>query len=228
MRNSRPLFRSILLLLVCVGGSDVFAQTTAQEDTKPQAEQSVKPGINAKFKNADLDVSEWLGRFEIESREVYAGKERVLAICNIEPGARVADIGAGTGFYSRLFADAVGENGWVFSVDIVPNFLKHINEKAAQANVTNLTAVLCSDRAIALPANSIDMVFVCDTYHHFEYPKSTLASIYRALKPGGTMVLIDFERIVGESREFVIGHVRAGKEVFKPRSLMLDFASSKK
>ena len=52
-------------------------------------------------------------------------------------------------------------------------------------------------------------------YHHFEFPKSILASIHRALKPGGMLVLIDFNRIPGESREFIMGHVRAGKEVFK-------------
>ena len=182
-----------------------------------------KPGINDRFKAAELDVGEWLARFEIESREVYAARERVLEICEIKPGDTVADIGAGTGFYSRLFAQAVGKTGTVFSVDIASDFLKDINEQAAAEGITNITSVLCTDRTVVLPPNSVDVAFVCDTYHHFEHPESTLASIHRALKPGGTLVVIDFERIIGKSRDFVIGHVRAGKDVFQSEIIQAGF-----
>ena len=65
-----------------------------------------------------------------------------------------------------------------------------------------------------LPPKSVDLVFICDTYHHFEFPFKTLASIHEALRPGGQLVLIDFHRIEGKSREWVLGHVRAGQEVF--------------
>ena len=85
-------------------------------------QSSVKPGINDRFLDPQLDVSEWIGRFEIESREVYAARERVLSICAIKPGDTVADIGAGTGFYSRLFSAAVGEQGSVYAVDVSPKF----------------------------------------------------------------------------------------------------------
>lgn len=190
--------------------SALFAQDSNVVDAT-----SVKPGINDKFVDPDLDVSEWLGRFEIESREVYGARERVLDACGIKAGMSVADVGAGTGFYSRLFADAVGETGWVYSVDISPRFLEHINKQAQDDQIGNMTSVLCSDRSVKLPPNSVDIVFICDTYHHFEFPDKTLASIHRALKPGGTLVLIDFERIPGVSREYLLGHVRAGKEVFQ-------------
>ena len=176
---------------------------------------SVEPGINDRFVDPALDINEWIGRFEIESREVYSARLRVLKACEVRPGFRVADIGAGTGFYSRLFAEAAGEEGWVYAIDISPKFLEHINREVQQAGVSNLTSVLGSDRSIRLPPNSIDVAFICDTYHHFEHPESTLASIQRALKPGGMLVVIDFNRIPGKSREFIIGHVRAGKEVFQ-------------
>lgn len=201
---------AVLLLTMIAMNSLSLAQ-----DSKPGTESSVKPGINTRFLDPELDVSEWLGRFEIESREVYAARNRVIDACGIKAGMKVADVGAGTGFYSRLFASEVGDTGWVYAVDIVPKFLQHINQKAQEDNVSNLTGVLCTDRSIRLPASSVDVVFICDTYHHFEYPKSTLASIHSALKPGGTLVVIDFDRIPGESREFILGHVRAGKEVFR-------------
>lgn len=205
------MFRLPFLYLICLSHTSVlFAQTTP--DVAPE---SVKPGINDRFLDPELDVSEWLGRFEIESREVYGARERVLDVCDIKPGDTVADIGAGTGFYSRLFANAAGDQGWVYSVDISANFLQHINKQAAENNVKNITSVLCSDRSVCLPANSIDRAFICDTYHHFEYPEDTLASLYKALKPGATLIVIDFNRIPGKTREFLMGHVRAGKEVFQ-------------
>jgi ubiquinone/menaquinone biosynthesis C-methylase UbiE len=218
------MFRFLLVLVlgyIVVGtqahlvAQDTADATVAEASAPGGTEASVKPGINDRFLDRELDVSQWLGRFEIESREVYSGRETVLDACAIKAGFTVADIGAGTGFYSRLFASAVGGEGWVYAVDISPRFLEHVNAKSQEDKVTNITSVLCSDRSVRLPPNSVDVVFICDTYHHFEFPQSTLASIHRALKPGGTLVVIDFERIPGESREFIIGHVRAGKEVFQ-------------
>jgi predicted methyltransferase len=58
----------------------------------------------------------------------------------------------------------------------------------------------------------VDVAFVCDTYHHFEYPFTTLASIHAALRPGGELIIVDFKRIEGESREWVMDHVRAGQD----------------
>ena len=69
--------------------------------------------------------------------------------------------------------------------------------------------------SVALPAASVDLAFVCDTYHHFEYPRSTLASLYAAIRPGGSLVILDFERVPGKSDDWVLEHVRAGKEVFR-------------
>lgn len=209
---------ALLLLLVWISSAnaqDTLVQSESAEAKTKQQEKSVKPGINDNFLDPELDVSEWLGRFEIESREVYAGRERVLDAIGLKPGQSIADIGAGTGFYSRLFASEVGDQGWVYAVDISSRFLAHINKQSEEDRVPNLTSVLGTGRSVRLPPSSVDVVFICDTYHHFEFPKSTLASIHRALKPGGMLVLIDFNRIPGESREFIMGHVRAGKEVFK-------------
>lgn len=213
----------IVLLLTCTNISNSLAQDatdspaveSAKTDVVENADAAVKSGINDRFIDPELDVSQWLARFEIESREVYSARETVLDACAIKPGFTVADIGAGTGFYSRLFASAVGEEGWVYAVDISARFLEHINRKSQEDEVSHVTSVLCTDRSVRLPPNSVDVVFICDTYHHFEFPQATLGSIHQALKPGGTLVVIDFERIPGESREFIIGHVRAGKEVFQ-------------
>jgi len=182
----------------------------------PAAEPAgADPKINRKFLDPSLDVAEWLQKFEVESREVFDAREAVLEACRIEPGMRVADVGAGTGLYTRLFAETVGEDGWVFAVDISPRFVGHIQERAAQEGHENITAVLCPQHSVSLPPGSIDLAFLCDTYHHFEAPAKSLASLHRALRPGGSLIVIDFHRIEGESSEWLLGHVRAGQEVFR-------------
>ena len=178
-------------------------------------EQSVRPGINKGYKSSDLDVAKMVERFELESREIYLLQEKIVASCEIKPGDIVADVGAGTGLFSRLFSDAVGETGWVYAVDIAPRMVGHIVQEATKQGQQNVTGVVCPENSVSLPPNSVDLVFICDTYHHFEYPKSSLASIKRALRPGGRLVVIDFERIEGRSREWLLNHVRAGKETFR-------------
>ncbi|MCS6863460.1 MAG: methyltransferase domain-containing protein [Gemmataceae bacterium] len=175
-------------------------------------EKSVKPGINDPFKNPD--VAKYVKTFEGESREVYANRDKIIAECQVRPGMVVADVGAGTGLFTRLFAKAVGPQGQVIAVDISEKFLEHIQKSCQEAKITNVKTWKCSETSTELPAHSVDLVFICDTYHHFEYPYRTMQSIHQALKPGGRVVLIDFHRIPGKSSDFILGHVRAGQEVF--------------
>lgn len=179
------------------------------------AEESVRPGINEKFLDPELKVDDWLKRFEVESREVFDAREAVLDACGVKPGMHVADIGAGTGLYTRLFAEAVGPEGAVYAVEINPNFLTHIQARARQEKHRNIVTVLCPEDSVGLPPNSLDLAFICDVYHHFEYPISSMTSLHRAMKPGGRVIVIDFVRIEGESSDWVMGHVRAGEEVFR-------------
>ncbi len=219
--ESMKYLRVASLCLAVLASVHLPGRALAQDD-QPQigaagsnAADPVSPGINDRFVDPELDVAEWLGRFEIESREVYSARDAVLKACRIEPGDGVADVGAGTGFYSRLFAKAVGSKGQVFAVDIAPRFIEHVAAKSREEGIHNLTTVLCTDRSTGLAPQCVDLVFTCDTYHHFEHPESTLASIAAALKPDGDLVVVDFERIPGKSREFILGHVRAGKEVVR-------------
>jgi ubiquinone/menaquinone biosynthesis C-methylase UbiE len=173
-------------------------------------ELSVKPGINDSFKNPD--VERFKNTFEGESREVYQWREQIVAACRTRPGMVVADIGAGTGLYTRLFARTVGERGQVLAVDIAPKFLEHIQKTARESGLKNVTPVLCNEDQVDLPPASVDLAFICDTYHHFEFPYRTLTSLHRAIKPGGRLVIVDFKRIEGVSSEWTLSHVRAGQE----------------
>jgi ubiquinone/menaquinone biosynthesis C-methylase UbiE len=206
------MFRSVLVVLFALG-----CLAAAQE-------KSVKPGINDPFK--DPDVKDFLGKFEGESREVYAKRDRIVAACGLKPGMAVADIGAGTGLFTRLFAQAVGADGRVFAADIAPKFLEHVRDTSRKAGLGNVTPVLCNPDSVDLPAGSVDLAFVCDTYHHFEFPARTLASLHRAVRPGGRLVVVDFVRTPGESSDWVLSHVRAGQEVVENEITAAGFEKS--
>jgi predicted methyltransferase len=200
-RSTCWLVRALMVLVFI----PVVHPVTAQE-------KSVRPGINQPFENPD--VKEFVGKFEVESREVYAQRQEIVAACKLKPGMAVADIGAGTGLFTRLFASAVGPHGKVYAVDIASRFIRHIEKTCKQQGLTNVVGVVRQPDSVGLAPNSIDLAFICDTYHHFEFPYRTMASVHRALRPGGQLVLIDFHRIEGKSPNWVLGHVRAGQEVF--------------
>jgi len=191
----------------------LFAACSAPAQQQPEA--SVRQGVNERFLDPSLDVDEYLEIFEGESREIALQRDGIMAALRVKPGMVVADIGAGTGLFMDPLVQAMGPSGKLFAVDISPGFLKHLRERAAQANYHQVEVVQCSERAVELPPNSVDLAFICDTYHHFEFPHSTMTSLFEAMRPGGRVVVIDFERIEGVTRPWILDHVRASREVFR-------------
>jgi predicted methyltransferase len=173
-------------------------------------DKSVRPGINKPFENPD--VKDFVGKFEGESREVFTQRKEIVAACKLKRGMAVADVGAGTGLFTRLFAAEVGDKGKVYAVDISPKFIEHIEETCEKAGIQNVKGIVCKPNSTELPENSVDRVFICDTYHHFEFPFKTMDSIHRALRDGGQVIVVDFQRLPGKSREWILNHVRAGEE----------------
>jgi ubiquinone/menaquinone biosynthesis C-methylase UbiE len=187
-----------LLLSVLLGGASLAQERPA-----------VSPALNNHYRNAD--VERWQSIFESPGREIFDQRFRILRSLRLRPGMDVADVGAGTGFFTLMFAEAVGPDGKVYAVDISESFVADIRRRAARRQLDNIDAILNEQRDTRLPANSVDLVFLCDTYHHFEYPRAMLDSIARALRPDGELVVIDFRRIPGVSTPWVMSHVRAGR-----------------
>lgn len=173
------------------------------------AEQNVNPGINRHYQ--DPNVTQWRGVFERDGREVWDRREDIIRHLRLRPGLVVADIGSGTGFFTALMAGELLPGGRIYAVDIAPNFVEATVQRARDLGMYNVAGVVNDQHSVRLPENVVDLVFISDTYHHFEYPQSTLRSIHAALRPGGEMVVIDFKRIPGVSGRWVLGHVRAGE-----------------
>jgi predicted methyltransferase len=207
LRNSPPRCAVwYLAVTVFLSLTLVFPPRSAQAQ-----KESVKPGINDSFK--DPNVNDFVERFEKEGREIYDKRNELVTACGVKEGMAIADVGAGTGLYTRLFATQTGPTGRVFAVDIAAKFVDHVVQSSREAKLNNVVGIVCKADSAELPENSVDLVFICDTYHHFEFPQSTMKSIHAALRPEGIVCLIDFERIEGVSSDWTLGHVRAGKEV---------------
>lgn len=173
-------------------------------------EQNVNPNINKPL--LDPDYGTWLQRFERPGREIYDLREVIVKAANIEKGMDIADIGAGTGLFTRLFASAVAPQGKVYAVDIAENFIDEIVSQAEADGMNNVIGIVNSQKETGLKAGSIDLAFVCDTYHHFEYPRTMLRSMFHALRKGGSLIVIDFRKIKGVSSNWVMSHTRANRE----------------
>ncbi len=203
-----------------------MGQETAGQAGEKRAE-NLPENINARFLDPDMNVEDFIKRFEIESREVFACREQILAAIDIQAGMHVADVGAGTGLYMGPIARSVGREGKVFAVEVSPKFVKHLRQRAKDEDLPQVEVVLCSERKVNLKPGSVDRVFICDVYHHFEYPKSTMRSIHAALRTGGKLIVVDFDRIEGKSREWLLGHIRAPKAVFKQEIIDAGFQFEK-
>ena len=174
------------------------------------AERNVSPGINDYY--YDADFGDWVGVFERPGREVFDRRFQITAALELKPGMRVADIGAGTGLFTRLFARQVRPDGRVYAVDIAPDFVDNILLSARNQGLDNVQGVVNDQRGVGLPPDSIDVAFICDTYHHFEFPYKTMATVHKALRPGGRLIVVDFKKIPGVSRDWIIGHVRCDQK----------------
>ena len=197
--------------IVCCGACIVLLLASCTRGSVELRQSTVAPGINDAYADVQ-DVGVWVERFEREGREVYAKRSAIARIVAARADATLADIGAGTGLFTLLLAARLSE-GKVIAVDIVPAFLEHIRALTDEAELSNVDTVLCKEDSVELPPDSIDLAFICDTYHHFEYPRDTMRSLHDALRAGGELVVVDFQRIPGQSSDWILGHVRAGREV---------------
>ncbi len=104
----------------------------------------------------------------------------------------VADIGAGTGYYSRRMAEKIGTSGKVYAVEIQPEMLKVIRKTATLAGITTIMPILGQADSVPLPPGSINLALMVDVYHELTFPKEVLASTILALRPGGRIVFVEY------------------------------------
>ncbi len=190
---------SVALVIAIQGARADAAQTAtsgATETPRYEFRQNHDPdGIGKFYLGREIarvmghQGADWLERPERDAEEK---PDLLMEALRLKAGSVVADIGAGTGYFSWRLARAVGETGLVYGVDIQQEMLDLLSKKMAERKVTNVKPVLGSIADARLPTNSIDLVLMVDVYHEFSHPFEMMQSISRSLKPGGRVVFVEY------------------------------------
>lgn len=138
------------------------------------------------------DMERWIALFEDPARAEWQKPEEVVKALDLKPGNVVADIGAGTGYFTRLFAVVIGPGGSAIGLDTEPAMVHYMKDNAQKRNLDNYTARVVKPDDPELPSDSVDVIFICDTLHHIDNRVSYLKSLAESLKPGGRIVIVDF------------------------------------
>jgi putative heme-binding domain-containing protein len=133
--------------------------------------------------------TDWLMR---ANRDAQERPETLMDNLQISPGATVADVGAGAGYFTWRLAQRVGAKGKVIAVDIQQTMLDLIARDIEKHSLTNVALVLGDERDPRLPDGAVDLVFIANAYHEFSQPESMMAAVRRCLKPHGRVVVIEY------------------------------------
>jgi len=139
------------------------------------------------------DVEYWSSVFDDPERDEWQKPKALMAALQLRPGATVADLGAGTGYFSRHLAAAVGPDGTVLAIEVEPTLVTHLRERAQREHTANVVPVLASSDNPRLPHAGVDVILIVDTYHHFDHRTRYLPQLRRALRLGGRIVVIDWK-----------------------------------
>ena len=148
--------------------------------------------VPARAQLAPRTAEEWINTLETASRLNSLKITETIAALKLKPGQMVADIGAGSGVFSRRLANVVKPGGWVYAVDIDKELLDHISESATEEGIGNIQTVLGEYDDPNLPDN-VDLAFINDVLHHIEHRDVYLKNLAKYLNPGGRVALIEFK-----------------------------------
>jgi len=183
---TRSRFVSCLLAGVVVAG-------TALADARYTTTEPSPDGIGRVYMGREISaVMGWQGAAWLEraAREQEERTDLLLDALTLVPGLVVADIGAGTGYLSRRMARAVAPTGKVFAVDVQPQMVRLLERVAAEE--AGVIPLLGAEDDVRLPADSVDLAIMVDVYHELARPFEVLASLVRAVKPGGRVVFVEY------------------------------------
>ena len=164
-----------------------FALLLAACASAPPAEV---PAYQHRFENA----AQWSKTFDDPSRDAWQKPQSVIEVMQIAPGSTVADIGAGTGYFESYLSRAVGPGGHVLALDIEPDMVAYLRDRAAKDQLTNVEAKQVAAGDPGLAPSSVDRILVVDTWHHIANRVDYAARLAVALRHGGEVFVVDFTR----------------------------------
>lgn len=140
------------------------------------------------------DAAYWSKIFDDPGRDEWQKPQQVVDALALKPGARVAEIGAGTGYFLKYLSRAVGPSGAVLAVEVETTLVEHLRQRATREGLPNVTATLAAKDDPQLAAGSVDLILIVDTYHHIDDRRAYFRRLQSALAPGGRIVIIDWHK----------------------------------
>lgn len=140
------------------------------------------------------DPKSYIGALEDPKRDNYQKPQEVLAALDLKAGETIADIGAGSGYFTFHIAHHVGPKGRVYAVDVSPDMIRHINRRIRELKTKNVVSILADPDDPLLPERSVNRFFICNVWHHIESQARYLSLLKRMLRPAGEIVMIDFHK----------------------------------
>ena len=137
-------------------------------------------------------IEEWVARFDDPERDAWQKPAELVQALQVKPGSAVADIGAGTGYFTVHLARAAGPDGLVYAVDVEPAMVDYLGKRAVKEGLTNIRPVLTPPDRPGLTKDSVDLVFICNTWHHIDDRLNYLKKLETAVRTGGRVVIVDF------------------------------------
>ena len=214
-------------------GSYLCRGVGGELETRPYFDESMyAKGVNAPFINiaqlpAQKVVEDYTGRFENEGRDIARAADDIIETlkneAGLSSGSVVVDYGSGTGLFLSRLSSAVGSSGTVLATEISDAFRRRLIERSnGMENVRVIHSSDARDPKLQGFEGKIDVAFLCDVYHHIEFPLTICRHLRRSLKPGsGRLFLIDFHRDQGihtshpEDPEWILKHVRGDQTTFR-------------
>jgi ubiquinone/menaquinone biosynthesis C-methylase UbiE len=144
-----------------------------------------------------MPLDQYIALLEDPKRDEWQKPDEVLKALQLKEGQFVADVGAGSGYFTVRLARAVGEKGVVFAVDVDEGMLGYLRQRLAKERINNIQVMQVPPHDPLLIAGSADVVFLCNVYHHLEDRDVYLRKLRKALKPGGRLVIVDFYKKEG-------------------------------
>ena len=182
-------------LALTLNTSAVFAQPSPNTERYSPVPTSAD-GIGKSFMGREISaVMGWQGAawLERQERDREERTDLLMEALMLKPGMVVADIGAGTGYLSRRMAPAVMPGGKVWAVDVQPEMISLLQAGAKRSGLTQIEARISAVDDVNLPASSVDLAVMVDVYHELSHPYEVMASILKALKPGGRIVFVEYK-----------------------------------
>lgn len=130
----------------------------------------------------------WLER---DSRKREERPDKAIEALELKPGSVVADIGAGSGYFTFRISEAIPD-GKVLAVDIQPEMIEFLEKKKKRLQATNVATILCTETDPKLPAESVDLALFVDVYHEIAFPYEYMQALIKGLKPGGRVALVEY------------------------------------